>query len=352
MSKNKRIAVVFFNLGGPDNLDAVQPFLFNLFNDPAIIGLLAPIRWLLAKLISKRRAPIAQEIYKQLGGKSPLLEQTIAQASALEEVLEESFEAKVFIAMRYWHPFSAETVAAVKNYAPDEIILLPLYPQFSTTTSESSIKDWMKTARKQGLNTHTYSVCCYPENEGLIEAQANLIQIGINKTANGKRYRVLFSAHGLPKKIVGAGDPYQKHVEKTSNAVVRKLDIPDLDWRVCYQSRVGPLEWIGPSIDDELENAAADKIGVIIVPIAFVSEHSETLVELDQEFRDFAIEKGVPSYHRIPTVSNDSTFIRGLSNIIHVTLNSEPSVYCATNRKFCEQGLSKCPWGKSLYKAR
>jgi protoporphyrin/coproporphyrin ferrochelatase len=348
MSKDKRIAVVFFNLGGPDNLDAVQPFLFNLFNDPAIISSPAPIRWLLAKLISKRRAPIAQEIYKQLGGKSPLLEQTIAQATALEEVLQESFEAKVFIAMRYWHPFSPETVAAVKNYEPDEIILLPLYPQFSTTTSESSIKDWMKNARKQGLNTSTHAICCYPENEGLIEAQANLIQLGIDETANNKPFRVLFSAHGLPKKIVDGGDPYQRHVEKTSKAVVQKLDIPDLDWRVCYQSRVGPLEWIGPSIDDELENAAADRIGVIIVPIAFVSEHSETLVELDQEFRDFAVEKGVPSYHRIPTVSSNRTFIEGLSQIIHVTLNSESRVYCTTSGKFCDQDFSKCPWGKSL----
>jgi ferrochelatase len=350
MSKDKRIAVVFFNLGGPDNLDAVQPFLFNLFNDPAIISLVAPIRWLLAKLISKRRAPIAREIYKQLDGKSPLLEQTISQAKALEENLQDSFEAKVFVAMRYWHPFSAETVTAVKNYAPDEIILLPLYPQFSTTTSESSIKNWMKSADKQGLKTPTRAICCYPENEGLIEAQACLIHLGIDEIANGKPYRVLFSAHGLPKKIVDGGDPYQRHVEKTSNAVVKKLGIADLDWRICYQSRVGPLEWIGPSIDDELKNAAADKIGVIIVPIAFVSEHSETLVELDREFRDFAIERGVPSYHRIPTVSSNSIFIEGLTRIIHIALNKEPNFYCTAGGKFCDKDTLKCPWGKSLRK--
>ena len=181
MSKNKRIAVVLFNLGGPDNLRAVQPFLFNLFNDPAIISLPNPIRWLLAKLISKRRAPIAQEIYKQLGGKSPLLEQTMSQALALEKVLQESFEAKVFIAMRYWHPFSSEIISELKSYAPDKIVLLPLYPQFSTTTSESSIKDWMENTRKQGLNIPTTAVCCYPENKGLIKAQADLIQAMINK---------------------------------------------------------------------------------------------------------------------------------------------------------------------------
>lgn len=348
MSKNKRIAVIFFNLGGPDNLKAVQPFLFNLFNDPAIISLPNPIRWLLAKLISKRRAPIAQEIYKQLGGKSPLLEQTVAQALALEKVLQASFEAKVFIAMRYWHPFSVEIISEVKNYAPDEVILLPLYPQFSTTTSESSIKDWVKNTRKLGLDIPTYAICCYPEDEGLIGAQASLVKATIDESSNGKPYRVLFSAHGLPKKIVVGGDPYQSHVEKTAEAVVRKLAISDLDWRICYQSRVGPLEWIGPSIDVELENAAADQIGVIIVPIAFVSEHSETLVELDQEFRDYAIKKGVPSYHRVPTVSNDNTFIQGLSDIVHKTLNNELNRYCTVGEKFCEQGFSKCPWGKSL----
>ncbi len=348
MSKDKRIAIVLLNLGGPDNLEAVQPFLFNLFNDGAIISVPAPIRWLLAKIISKRRAPIAKKIYEQLGGKSPLLEQTIAQSIALEKILQTSFDAKVFISMRYWHPFSSKTVAAVKNYIPDEVILLPLYPQFSTTTSESSIKDWMKSARRKGLTAPTYAVCCYPENTGLIEAQANLIQMGIDETTNGNPYRVLFSAHGLPKKIVNGGDPYQRHVEKTSNAVVEKLGIAGLDWRVCYQSRVGPLAWIGPSIDEELENAATDKVGVIIVPIAFVSEHSETLVELDQEFREVSKKIGVPSYHRIPTVSCNNSFILGLSQIIHETLNKNPNVYCAMDRQFCEQGFVKCPWGKPL----
>jgi ferrochelatase len=348
MKQEKRIAVVLFNLGGPDNLDAVQPFLFNLFNDPAIISSPAPIRWLLAKLISKRRAPIAREIYQQIGGKSPLLEQTDAQARALETVLQSSYDAKVFIAMRYWHPFSSETVAEVKDYAPDEVVLLPLYPQFSTTTTESSVKDWMRNAGKQGLDVPTRAVCCYPTNEGLIEAQASLVRKGLEEVKNNGPLRMLFSAHGLPKKIIEGGDPYQGQVEKTADAIVRKLDIANLDWRVCYQSRVGPLEWISPSIDEELDQAGTDKVGVVIVPIAFVSEHSETLVELDREFRDYALEKGVPTYHRIPTVSTYGSFIRGLADIIHVTLKDESGLYCNNGGKFCDRRFSQCVWDKSL----
>jgi ferrochelatase len=348
MKQEKRIAVVLFNLGGPDNLDAVQPFLFNLFNDPAIISSPAPIRWLLAKLISKRRAPIAREIYQQIGGKSPLLEQTDAQARALETVLQSSYDAKVFIAMRYWHPFSSETVAEVKDYAPDEVVLLPLYPQFSTTTTESSVKDWMRNAGKQGLDVPTRAVCCYPTNEGLIEAQASLVRKGLEEVKNNGPLRMLFSAHGLPKKIIERGDPYQGQVEKTADAIVRKLDIANLDWRVCYQSRVGPLEWISPSIDEELDQAGTDKVGVVIVPIAFVSEHSETLVELDREFRDYALEKGVPTYHRIPTVSTYGSFIRGLADIIHVTLKDESGLYCNNGGKFCDRRFSQCVWDKSL----
>ncbi|MBT8001386.1 MAG: ferrochelatase, partial [Rhodospirillales bacterium] len=285
---------------------------------------------------------------QHLGGKSPLLEQTDAQAQALETLLQNSLEAKVFIAMRYWHPFSSETVAEVNSYAPDEVVLLPLYPQFSTTTTESSVKDWMKNARQQGLDIPTRAICCYPTDEGLVEAQANLVRKGLEGAANEAPLRVLFSAHGLPKKIIEGGDPYQGQVKQTADAIVRKLDIADLDWRVCYQSRVGPLEWIGPSIDEELDQAGADKVGVVVVPIAFVSEHSETLVELDLEFRDYAKGKGVPTYHRIPTVSAHGSFIRGLADIIHVTLKDESGLYCSRGGKFCDRRFSRCVWDKPL----
>ena len=248
-----RVAVILFNLGGPDKLESVQPFLFNLFQDPAIIGVPQPFRWLLAKLISSRRAPIAQEIYEHIGGKSPLLELTHEQADALETECGDLGDVKAFICMRYWHPMSPEAVANVKEFAPDKIVLLPLYPQFSTTTTGSSIKDWLNQARKVGLTAPTVEVCCYPREAGWISAQAKLVAETYAKSNGDKKPRVLFSAHGLPKKVIEKGDPYQWQVEQTSAAVVEQLSIEGLDWVVCYQSRVGPLEWIGPSTEDEIE---------------------------------------------------------------------------------------------------
>ncbi|MEK9725618.1 MAG: ferrochelatase, partial [Rhodospirillaceae bacterium] len=170
-----RVAVVLFNLGGPDSPGAVRPFLFNLFNDPAIIGLPGIARWPLAQLISRRRAPVAREIYAHLGGKSPLLELTEAQAAALKTALHGDDEVEVFVCMRYWHPMSDAAAAAVKAFDPDEIVLLPLYPQFSTTTSASSLKGWDRAARRAGLDAPTHRVCCYPDDAGWIAAQAALI---------------------------------------------------------------------------------------------------------------------------------------------------------------------------------
>lgn len=309
-----RTAVVLFNMGGPDSLDAVQPFLFNLFNDKAIIGAPWPIRPLLAKLISSRRAPIAKEIYRQLGGASPILRETKAQASALEFVLGEDF--KVFVAMRYWHPFTAEAVAAVKAWGPECVVLLPLYPQFSTTTNRSSLRAWAAEAAKAGLTVPTEAVCCYPVQAGLVAGLAELVRAGWTRASGHGRPRVLFSAHGLPQSIVDKGDPYPMHVEMTAGAVAAATGIADLDWGVCYQSRVGPLKWIGPATEDELERAGADKVPVVIVPIAFVSEHSETLVELDIEYRHRAEGLGIPAYVRVPTVSTHPAFIDGLAELV------------------------------------
>ena len=216
-----RLAVVLFNLGGPDSLAAVEPFLFNLFNDRAIIGLPTLLRWPLAKLISKRRAPTARAIYAELGGSSPLLAETEAQAVALQrEVAKESgaAEVRVFIAMRYWHPMSDEAAAAIKAFAPDEIVLLPLYPQYSTTTTGSSLDDWRRAATKAGLTQPTRAVCCYPTEEGFVRAQAAQIAPALAEAASQGRPRLLFSAHGLPKKIVASGDPYQWQGERTRGA--------------------------------------------------------------------------------------------------------------------------------------
>ena len=336
-----RTAVVLFNLGGPDSLAAVQPFLQNLFSDPAIIGLPGPLRWLLARLIARQRAPLAREIYGKIGGRSPLLPLTEAQASALEAALPDLGETRVFIAMRYWHPFAAETAPAVAAFAPDEIVLLTLYPQYSTTTTASSIADWHRAAASIGLQVKTSTVCCYPTEPGWIAAQAGLIAPALEQAALAGRPRLLFSAHGLPEKIVAAGDPYQAQVEQTAAAVVAKLDRRDLDWVVCYQSRVGPLQWIGPSTEAELQRAGQDRVPVVVVPIAFVSEHSETLVELDIEYRHRAEGWGVPAYVRVPALGTAPEFIAGLANLVRSAIG-QGKIVAQDWRRQCPPGCVRC----------
>ena len=340
----ERLAVVLFNLGGPDSPQAIEPFLFNLFNDAAIIKAPGPLRWILAKFISRRRAPEAQEIFKNLGGKSPLLEETQAQADALARRLEDGAgEVRVFIAMRYWHPMSEETIQAVKAFGPDEIVLLPLYPQYSTTTTASSLKEWRTQAAAQGLKCPTRAICCYPADRGLIRGQAALIVPALAEAKNHGQPRILFSAHGLPKKIVARGDPYPWQVEQTARAIVEILDSPDLDWAVCYQSRVGPLPWIGPSIDEEISRAAGDRVPVVVVPVAFVSEHSETLVELDIQYRDLAHELKVPHYVRVPALGVQEDFIGGLAGLVEAALGSEKVLCPADGARLCPAGYGKCP---------
>ena len=375
----KKIAVVLFNMGGPDKLSAVKPFLFNLFNDKAIIGLPNPFRFLLAKLISSKREEEAKKIYEQMGGGSPIVPETRNQAAELEKKLNEESEQdsnpassvaegvrsiaedsspeqghkkedekeyKTFVAMRYWHPFASEEMKDVETFNPDEMILLPLYPQFSTTTSESSIKDWKKALQKAGLDIPLKTICCYPLEEDFIKAHVNKIKQCLPE--NLKNVRVLFSAHGLPKKIIENGDPYQWQVEQTAEAIAAELNIENLDWRVCYQSKVGPLEWIGPATDSEIMQAAAENISLVIVPIAFVSEHSETLVELDIQYRDLAKENGLTNYFRVPTLSIDEDFINSLANICKSVTDKSSIEGCSSvgGKKICQDSFKRCIYKK------
>ena len=335
-------AVVVFNLGGPDNPNAVQPFLFNLFNDAAIIDLPNPFRWLIAKIISARRAPIAKEIYAEIGGKSPLLDLTQKQAIALEANLNrnKNINSKVFIAMRYWHPLTLAAAISVKNFDPDEIILLPLYPQFSTTTTGSSFKEWKSTVNKIKLKKPTKKICCYPINENLIKAHTFLLKKEVSKAKQS--VRVLFSAHGLPKKIIQKGDPYQWQVEKTAKAIAVSAKLNKNEWRVCYQSRVGPLEWIGPSLDEEIKKASDDNLGVVVLPIAFVSEHSETLVELDIEYRNLAKNLSLPYYGRVPAIGTHPDFIFGLEKLINDVSNNESNEPSDSADFVCPINLISC----------
>ena len=339
-----KTAVVLFKLGGPDSLDALEPFLFNLFFDPAIISVPQPFRWILAKLISKRRAPIAREIYENLGGRSPLLELTEEQARALEKQSPDLGEIRTFICMRYWHPMSDATAGQVKQFDPDKIILLPLYPQYSTTTSASSIKDWHRAAAVVGLRVPTVEICCYPEQDGWVDAQVSLIRNAIKDAGGDAKPRLLFSAHGLPKKVIAAGDPYQWQVERTAAAVVERLDIDGLDHVVCYQSQVGPLEWIGPSTDDEIKRAGMDGVPVVVVPIAFVSEHSETLVELDIEYRELADEHGVPGYTRVPAVGTHPSFVAAMAGLVRKAVHADGPRISGAGGRICPDTCGRCAW--------
>ena len=313
-----RCAVVLMNLGGPDSPASVRPFLYNLFSDRAIIGLPSWLRLPLAWLIAARRAVVARGIYARLGGSSPLLANTEAQARSLEAELGAGY--RCFVAMRYWHPLTAAVVGAVKAWEADEIVLLPLYPQFSTTTTESSIEAWRLEAMRQDLGAKTRAIRSYPVAEGFIAAVAALVAGTLAEAATaGKAVRLLFSAHGLPLRIVAAGDPYPHEVESTAAAVVGALARPGLDWRVCYQSRVGPLAWLGPSVEEELHRAGRDGVAIVVAPISFVSEHSETLVELDRDYRRLAGACGVPAYHRVSTVSTDRRFIAALAELVRGT---------------------------------
>ncbi len=332
-----RTAVVLYNLGGPDSPAAVRPFLRNLFSDPMILRVPGPVRWFLARLISWRRAPVAREIYARIGGASPILAETEKQATALQERLGGGY--RTFVSMRYWHPFAEETARKVADWNPDRILLMPLYPQFSTTTTGSFSRIWKNAAKTANLNVPTAEFCCWPEESGFIGAIVARIRASIGELPDGQPYRILFSAHGLPKKIVEAGDPYADHVERTAAAVRAGLGIDGLDSVVCYQSRVGPLEWLQPYTEDEIRRAGTDGKALVVVPVAFVSEHSETLVELDIEYAELAAESGVPAYVRTPTVNDDPAFIDGLARLVATA----PETGTAPGGTRCGAGFADCP---------
>jgi ferrochelatase len=332
-----RTAIVLFNLGGPESLAAAEPFLFNLFYDPAIVALPNPLRWLLARFIAHRRAPVTRHMYARIGNTSPLVPNTEAQARALEMAL--GGDARVFIAMRYWRPMSDEAAAAVKRWAPDEIVLLPLYPQFSSTTTASSLAAWHEAATAAGLAVPTRAVCCYPAAAGFVAALAARLEAALAAWPKGERVRVLLSAHGLPQRIVAKGDPYEWQINVTAAALKARLgDLPETI--ICYQSRVGRLKWLEPATDAEIRRAGAEGIGVIVQPIAFVSEHSETLVELDLDYAELARRSGVPRYIRVPTVAADQQFIAGLAAAVR---GARAALAPAGGRRICPAAHKLCP---------
>jgi ferrochelatase len=335
-----KVAVVLFNLGGPDRPEAVRPFLFNLFNDPAIITVPQPVRGLIATMISRSREASARKNYDRMGGRSPIVPETEAQARALEARLADDLPGvRAFVAMRYWTPFVEEVAREVEAFAPDEIVLLPLYPQFSTTTTASSLNAWRKAYRGPG---EARAVCCYPLTERFIDAHVKAIDQAWTTAGRPPNVRLLFSAHGLPQKVVDAGDPYEAQVAATARAVAAKLG-GGWDWRVCYQSRVGPLKWLGPSTLESIEAAAKEGLGVVVSPIAFVSEHLETLVELDHDYAEAAIALGCPTYIRVPALGTGDGFIDALAQAATGALKRPADVETAGGGRWCPSAYGQCP---------
>ena len=313
----------------------MEPFLFNLFNDKAIIHLPQPFRYLLAKLISKVRAKKACEIYQAMGGSSSIVPETIAQAELLEESLNHTAKNeryKVYSCMRYWHPRAAQVIDAVEEFMPDNLILLPLYPQLSGTTTASSFKEWDKEIKNSSLKeVPSRSICCFPSQPAFIQAHVDLIKPYYQEAEKYGAPRVLFSAHGLPEKQIKAGDPYARQVYLSVASIVKALSNLQ-DWRICYQSKVGPLKWLTPSTESEIEAAAREGVPVVIVPIAFVSEHSETKVELDIEYAELAKESGLKYYYRVPTLSSHPKFIECLHQLC---VDWECPNYCQGKFSMC-----------------
>ena len=332
-----RLAVVLFNLGGPDSLEAVRPFLRNLLADPAILPAPAPVRFLLSRYIAGRRAAPARAAYEQLGGASPLLEQTEAQARALEAALAaRGEEARCFVAMRYWHPRATAVLPEVRDYGPDEIVALPLYPQFSTTTSGSSLAEWRKLA---GEEPRLRVLCCHPQLEGLVDAWAGPLAAAVGRARAAAPVRVLFTAHGLPERVIARGDPYAWQVERTAAALrsaaeARLGALDRVEWRVTWQSRATPEKWLEPDTGAEVEAAAKEGLALVLAPIAFVSEHSETLVELDIEYRALAERAGAAAWERVATPCAAPAYIEGLADLV---LDRRP------RPRLCPASCAGCP---------
>jgi len=313
-----RSAVVLLNLGGPDSLEAVEPFLFNLFADPDIFRL--PLGFVtqkpFARLISRRRAPAARRNYAAIGGKSPLLDNTRRQADALQALLGDSQHA-VFVCMRYWHPLSDAVVSELKRQNFTRVLLLPLYPQYSRTTTGSSVNEFRRACERAGYRPELRLVRHWPIQPDYIAGIVASIEAELAKLpeTDPARTELLCSAHGLPKKIVAQGDPYQQEIEATYAAVCERLHWPHTT--LCYQSRVGPLEWLRPYTETVIrEKGAAGCRQMLVYPIAFVSDHSETLYELGIEYAELAKHVGIAHYQVVPALNDQPRLIRALADLV------------------------------------
>jgi protoporphyrin/coproporphyrin ferrochelatase len=332
-----RVGVLLLNLGGPDNLEDVRPFLFNLFADPEIIRL--PFSWMqkpLAWLISTMRAKKSQENYRQIGGGSPLRHITEAQAQALQETLKQhGQEANIYVGMRYWHPFTEEAIAHIKRDRIEHLVILPLYPQFSISTSGSSFRLleqlWQNDAK---LNQLEYTVIpSWYQAPGYLQAMADLIDQELQRFDDPDAVFMFFSAHGVPSSYVTeAGDPYQQEIEHCTALIMQTLNRPN-PHTLAYQSRVGPVEWLQPYTENALKELGNQGVkDLLVVPISFVSEHIETLQEVDIEYREIAEEAGIHNFQRVPALNTHPVFIESLATLVVDALNTPPRTFAEVVR--------------------
>jgi ferrochelatase len=352
-----RVGVLLLNLGGPERIQDVGPFLYNLFADPEIIRLPVPaLQKPLAWLISTLRSGKSQAAYRSIGGGSPLRRITEQQARELQSTLRQrGVEATSYVAMRYWHPFTESAVADIKADGIDEVVVLPLYPQFSISTSGSSFRELQRLRQADPAFSRLPIRCIrsWYDHPGYIAAMAGLIARQIGAASDPMAAHVFFSAHGVPKSYVEeAGDPYQQEIEACTRLIMQRLE-QDLGYinphTLAYQSRVGPVEWLKPYTEDALE--ALGQAGVrdlVVVPISFVSEHIETLEEIDIEYREIASHAGVANFLRVPALDTDPTFIAGLADLVQRAMagpevNLDQAAQLPTKVKLYPQ--DKWAWG-------
>ncbi|KAL3844224.1 hypothetical protein ACJIZ3_001627 [Penstemon smallii] len=332
----EKIGVMLLNLGGPDTLNDVQPFLFNLFADPDIIRLPRLFRFLqrpLAQLISVLRASKSKEGYAAIGGGSPLLTITNEQASALKSVLEaKEVPVDVYVAMRYWHPFTEEAVHQIKRDRITRLVVLPLYPQYSISTTGSSIRVLRDMFKDDPVLSRlpVAIIQSWYQREGYIKSMADLIEKELQIFENPKEAMIFFSAHGVPVSYVeDAGDPYKDQMEECIFLIMQELKTRGVknDYTLAYQSRVGPVQWLKPYTDEVLVELGQRGVkSLLAVPVSFVSEHIETLEEIDMEYKELAIESGIVNWGRVPALNCTSSFITDLADAVIEALPSAVAI--------------------------
>jgi len=313
-----KLGVVLFQLGGPDSPQSIEPFLYNLFCDPDIIDFpFARIaRQPLAKFISTTRARKVEHHYAEIGGRSPILPNTVKQAVALEAALRADLDARVVVAMRYWHPFTEEAIAQLERHCPDEVVLLPLYPQYSKTTTGSSLNEWRRKFHPNGWRPRVHAIEEFHDDPAYVDSVVEAVNGTLAGMADLSDTDFVFSAHSVPVAVIEQGDPYQRQIERTAELVWQRGAWPGRK-HICYQSKVGAAKWLRPSMHETVKRLAAERRQhVVVVPISFVSDHVETLHEIAIEHREQARELGIDDFRMVPGLNDSPRFIAALAGLV------------------------------------